>query len=583
MYFLVYALISALLVTAILAAVRTQLPIEKWKISAMTGAAVGLIGWLVMPVFAWNFSENWLILLFIGIVLVGPTFRKPFSSPRIAWTPIAIAAVVLLAVQPITTSPIFHADAYRELLGKVNTREFSSDMSPVSLDQIRRVDQLLARTLGEKRVEEIPGLGSRARLGKMNIQSINGCFGIREGNGRSQELCLENKLMWAGPLVHESFLKYWANETTPGYVLVSATDPTEVYFVTAIRSKSGTYEPVMLKYFSEGYLGSYVERHLRTAGDISSGFAEYAFEINDEGRPYWVTAKYERKIGFGGADANGVVFVDAQSGQINESTIDLAPTWIDRIQPVPIVTAQLDNWGLYVKGWWNSVFARQDVIQTTPGMSLVYGGDGKSYWYAGMQSAGSEQASNSFVLVSTRTKEVRRYLISGANESAAMGQAEAHPEAKKAGLWATVPILYNVGGKPTYFITLKGSSGVAQLYTFVNMQSYETVGLGRNVQEALRDYQNSIARQEHRLAPDGPVQRKRLEATVLAATKDGDFYFLLLTGQDGKEFYGSSSVSPELKWTKPGDTVVLEVDEGDLRSIPIGRFDNKALSISFED
>jgi len=112
LYFLVYALISALLVAAILAAVGTQLPVEKWKISAMTGAAVGLIGWLVMPVFAWNFSENWLILLFIGIVLVGPTLRKPFSSPRIAWTLIAIAAVVLLAVQPITTSPIFHADAY---------------------------------------------------------------------------------------------------------------------------------------------------------------------------------------------------------------------------------------------------------------------------------------------------------------------------------------------------------------------------------------------------------------------------------------------------------------------------------------
>ena len=124
---------------------------------------------------------------------------------------------------------------------------------------------------------------------------------------------------------------------------------------------------------------------------------------------------------------------------------------------------------------------------------------------------------------------------------------------------------------------------MAQLYAFINMQNYETVGLGRSVQDALRDYQNSIVRQAHRLTPDGPVRRKRIDATVLAAIKDGDFYFLLLTGQDGKEFYGSSNVSPELKWTKPGDAVVIEVDEGDLHSIPIGRFDSKGISISFFD
>jgi len=73
----------------------------------LTGAAVGLAGWLVMPIFAWNFAENWLLLLFIGAVTVGTTFRKPFPSPLIAWAPVAIAAVVLLAVRPITTMGIF--------------------------------------------------------------------------------------------------------------------------------------------------------------------------------------------------------------------------------------------------------------------------------------------------------------------------------------------------------------------------------------------------------------------------------------------------------------------------------------------
>ena len=35
-------------------------------------------------------------------------------------------------------------------------------------------------------------------------------------------------------MVHAGFIKWFTNHTTPGYVLVSATDPTQVYLVTAI-------------------------------------------------------------------------------------------------------------------------------------------------------------------------------------------------------------------------------------------------------------------------------------------------------------------------------------------------------------
>jgi hypothetical protein len=43
--------------------------------------------------------------------------------------------------------------------------------------------------------------------------------------------------------------------------------------------------------------------------------------------------KYEKKIGFSGNDAVGIILVNAQTGEIKEHSI-ATPSWVDRIQPI---------------------------------------------------------------------------------------------------------------------------------------------------------------------------------------------------------------------------------------------------------
>ncbi len=496
---------------------------------------------------------------------------------------------------------MFHADSYRSILGAPIQSEFGADVSPVNIKRVRHVDQPLARRLGEKLIEEIPGLGSRVNLGTMNVQTVNGCFGIRDGNGSEKDVCFDKQLIWVGPLVHDNVFKYWGHGTTPGYVMVSAIDPTVLYMVMAVKPidesaqspakdngrmgaadlTQSAYKEMNLRYLMNGgYFGSYVKRLVRANGYMSSGLTDYSFEIDDSGRPHWVITRYDRTVGFNGEDTVGVVVVDLQTGDIKEYGIDDAPVWIDRIQPESVVTQQLNDWGNYIHGFWNSVFAQTDIIKTTPGMSLVHGANGQAYWYSGLQSAGSSQGTNSFVLVNTRTKKVRRYLIAGANEQAAQASAENAKGVKEAGFKATSPILYNVRGIPSYFMTLKGEDGLVKMYAFVSVKNYETVGVGGSAQEALRDYQNSLIQQGQGLNADDLVKRERIEAVVLGAVKDGKFFYLRLEGQDGKEFFGTSDVSPELKWTEPGHKVVIDAYVGEQNSIPIIQFDNTDLKIS---
>jgi hypothetical protein len=53
--------------------------------------------------------------------------------------------------------------------------------------------------------------------------------------------------------------------------------------------------------------------------------------------------KYEKKIGFSGNDAVGIILVNAQTGEIKFiNTL----SWVDRIQPIDFIEEQLNDWGI---------------------------------------------------------------------------------------------------------------------------------------------------------------------------------------------------------------------------------------------
>ena len=603
MYFVIYGCLAALITFILLSLEGIKHNRTRVSASGFTFVLFGLSGWLSMPVFGWNFAGNWFLLILLSAVLMFILLwpregQERKSLLRTGAVPALLGLFMLVLVQPASTWSLFYASGYHALLGEPIVSVFDADVSPVSIDRVRRVDQPLAWNLGSKRIEEQPGLGSRVALGRMNIQTLNGCFGIQDGSGSEQALCFENELVWAGPLVHAGFIKWFTNHTTPGYVLVSATDPTKIHLVTAIAgaqteaapravadvdgSQAGLeFVPLKLRYLNAGgYWGDYLVRHVRTSGYASEGLTDYSFEIDNTGRPSWVITRYERSIGFSGADTRGVLVVDALTGEITRYIVADAPGWIDRIQPERIVKQQLNYWGAYVHGFWNALFSKRDVVQTTPGMSLVYGADGRPYWYSGIQSAGSDKGTNSFVLVDARTKEARRYMVAGANEAAARASAENSPGVREAGFKGTNPILYNISTEPTYFLTLKGDDGLVKMFAFVSVRNYETVGVGRSAVSALRDYQNALIREGRGFDLQDTATQTQIEAVVTEIVQVDDTFYLLLEGWEDVEFYGTNDISPELKWARPGQTVNVVVQQGELRSMQLYAFDIPSLKIS---
>ena len=533
--------------------------------AALIIAIIGLLlFYLGLPVISYGFTGFALILIALiifyiiltGFAASGKKLVTNFTGLHKALFAIGGLLIFYVTLLPlIVSAPMFHARAYREMIGKVHTgKEIANHIAPISINKARVVDEELAHLLGEKILGSDPALGSKSELGEFFIQKVG------------------SDLYWVAPLLHSGFFKWLNNsEGTEGYVMVSATNERDVKLVQQLNGKD-----LKIKYQPGAFFGSYTERKLYFGGYATTPLDDYSFEIDDTGKPYWVVTKYSKKVGFGGNDATGVVLLDAQTGDIKEYSIADAPKWVERIQPISFVIDQLSDWGEYVHGYWN--FSNENKLMITEDLTLVYGDDGRSYWYTGVSSVGKEESAVGFVLVDTRTKEATMYNQSGATEYAAQRSAEGKVQEK--GYRASLPVPYNINGIPTYVMTLKDGGGLVKMYAMVAIGDYTIVGVGNTMRETLMSYKNVFNMAGNRINPDAADNRKTLNAVVQrihSDIKNGNSFYYFTVDSSPKIFIGSSQLSNELPATAAGDSIRISFDTDTEEVIDVSTFDNLAI------
>ncbi|MEN7551616.1 hypothetical protein AAG747_27120 [Rapidithrix thailandica] len=500
-----------------------------------------------------------LITLIIGsIYFLDVKFQKQSRFRATLLIALCLSFGYLTLVPLFTSWALFKSAEYRNLIGEVNNGDdFATHVAPISTEEIRIVDKAMAYKLGDKVLGTKPSLGSQVNLGDFNIQKVNG------------------KLYWVAPLLHSGFFKWFNNrQGTNGYVMVSATNERDVKLVQNIND-----HPVLIKYQPAAFMAENLARHIYFNGYMTKGFTDFTFELDDQGKPYWVVTLLDKKIGFEGADATGVITVATETGEIKEYSINKAPLWIDRIQPENFVLNQLNDWGEFVRGYWN--FSNQDKLTTTQGISLVYGSDNKSYWYTGLTSVGKDQGTVGFALVDTRTKETVWYKQVGATEQAAQNSAMGKVQEKR--YVSSFPITYNINGIPTYVMSLKDQAGLIKMLAMVSVEDYTIVGVGNNMKEALREFKNALNSRGNAIVPSSAVQTFDITTTVSKIASDirngNTHYYLILKNYENKIFIGSSLVSNELPVTQVNDKVQIKYDDGANEVVDIISFDNLEIDL----
>lgn len=511
-----------------------------------------------LPVLNLRFLQWIPALLFVLLPLWGISkLRKPLGI-------LYFLLGALLLILPLFSSPLFNSAKYRNLINTVEESKFSDAVSPINMANVPIIDEAFAASLAEKKLGEDFALGSRVNLGTPTIQMVDG------------------KLYWVVPLLHSGFFKWLANidNGTPGYIMVSATNSQDIRFIREVNGKA-----LNLRYQSNSYFNQDLKRHLYLSGITGVAMAGDTFEIDDNGEPYWTITIYNKKIGVRGNEALGLATVHAGTGEVKyyplirtDTGFDdrLIPEWVDRVQPSYFVIPQLNWWGKYVRGFWNTLFGKRDMLNTTSGFNVIYMDDGKSYFYTGMSSVGADEGTVGFVLSNTRNKETSLYLISGATEYAAMRSAQGKVQQFK--YYATFPILVNMESVPTYFMTLKDAAGLVKMYCFVSVSDFSLVGVGETVKAARENYQMNLATSRSEsvnLTNVSQAQKDGIINRISTDVKDGrSYYYFSLEDNPGLIFVATSNLSSYLPLSKAGDRVSLKYIQTSGKEININEFTN---------
>jgi len=513
-----------------------------------------------------GFAVLLMILIGVWVVLNNPfsivqgqnnTPTVKLGKPgKISFVLLVVLGLYITIVPAVTSWALLRTSEYRNLIGKVETESnISNHLLPISIDKIRVVDQSLAQLLGDKVLGSQSALGSQVVLGTFNIQKVN------------------NDLYWVAPLLHSGFFKWQKNmQGTNGYVMVNACNERDVKLVQEINGNK-----VYIKYQSEAYFNDNLVRYLYFHGYWNVGLTDYSFEIDDAGIPYWVVTKFKKTIGFAGDEAQGVVIVNAQTGEIKDYSVANTPKWVDRIQPGNFVEQQLNDWGEYVKGYWN--FSNEGKLKVTEDVSMVYGEDNNAYWYTGLTSVGADESTVGFVLVNTRTKKAVWYKQSGATEYAAQNSAKGKVQEK--GFSASSPIPYNINNIPTYVMTLKDNGGLVKMYAMVAIEDYTIVGVGNTLREALMAYKNAFNQSGNKIATKSKTQKNIVKSVITRINgdvKNGNTYYYFTLKNYPKIFIGSTQVSNDFPLTSMGDSVYITFDNDNQDVIDVSSFKNKNLS-----
>ncbi len=514
--------------------------------------ALAFCYWWFHPAINLHSTQVWNWIILVALVAIAALWimgirhdAKKKLFHKLTVIPIAVIAVYFVGQLAGLSIIPGNAERYASILG-TQDGNFAEDIQEVNYSEIPVIDKDSAVLLGNRAMGSIPEYVSQFEISDMYSQ-IN----------------YQGKPVRVSPLVYADLFKWFMNrsEGIPAYVIVDMT--TQEAKVVKLD------QPIL--YSESEPLARNIDRYVQLKYPTYM-FDEKAFELDEDGTPWWVFPVQKRTVGlFNGTTIQRVVLVNACTGETQDYAIEDCPQWVDRAYPSDLIVQQYNWSGLYSGGWLNSWLGQKNVVRTTPGTdgNLGYNYIAQNddvYLYSGVSSVTADNSIIGFILVNQRTGESRFFSVAGATEDSAMSSAEGQVQNLK--YTATFPLLLNIEGEPTYFMALKDGAGLVKKYAMVNIQQYQNVAVGDTVAECQKQYVQLLAQegtlsQEAAGAAVGGEECSGTIATIAQAVVDGNSHFYVtLEGDDAIYDFALPGLLAIVTY-QAGDTVDFTWVEGD--------------------
>lgn len=538
---------------------------------------VGVLYYVMLPPLNWHAAEFWQFLVFtvvpVLVITIMYTFTKgqvqsmknskwfrrmqqatqeaPYENvtitrqqqlySKVCKLSILLIAVIILfpTVMSFVTSRIFNAKEYSQRI----------DVQDVSFSEIPDVD--FTKT-------PIIDRDSSERLGDKVMGNMTEWVSQFDVSNEYTQISYKDSVYRVTPLTYNGVIKYIKNMNNgiPAYITIDSTSgKTEL-----VKLKDLGLEG--MKYVPSAYLNKNLMRHLRFAYPTEI-FGSPSFEIDEEGRPWYICSTYTYKGVGNKKSVTGAIFLDPITGETSKYDAGEIPTWADRIFPESMLIEELDDNGSLKDGYWNSKFGQNGVTVTSEGYNYLEK-DGDIWLYSGITSANSDQSNLGFVLVNMRTHEAMKIATAGANETSAMESAQS--EVKNYGYTATFPLLINVKNNPVYLMSLK-DNGLIKMYAMVSAVDYQkvaTVSSDESMDTLLKGMLNVLGSSGEDISEDSLTTKDIKVKSISILNVEGTSVYYIQSEED-ELFKVSFAIKFEdrLAFLKAGDTLSISYIETD--------------------
>ena len=445
----------------------------------------------------------------------------------IVFIPIIILGIILVN---IIMSPLFFSSKYYKRIIVDSSSEFTSSVKEVDFNKIPLLDRASSEKLGDRTMGQMSELVSQFDVSNMYTQ-IN----------------YNDRIIRVTPLEYNGWIKWLTNRKNgiKGYITVDSTNGE----AKLVKLDKG------MKYAPSGLFNENLYRKLQLSYPTYN-FESVNFEIDNDGKPYWI-ASVVKYVGVGlRREVTGVVILDPTTGDSKYYDVKDVPTWVDHVYESDLILEQINDWGRYKNGFINSIIGQRDVVMATEGYNYL-AQDDDIYLYTGITSVVSDESNVGFVLTNMRTKETKFYGVAGAEEFSAMDSAKG--QVQQMNYTPTFPLLINLNNKPTYLISLKDNAGLVKMYAFVDVVDYQKVVVtdsSKGIKKAAEAYLNEMN--------DEIVGTNSREITIRELTTaiiDGNTYYYF-KDNNGQKYKVSIKVAKnKLPFIKNDDVIKIKYDK----------------------
>ncbi len=413
------------------------------------------------------------VIIYIFVKTVYVQKRGESLHLRIPVTLIGVILIIIVAGNVISAR-IFHAKAYSQII-TVTDGSVEDIPSKEGSGAIALMDTSSAQMLGDREIGSLTELVSQFNVGSYIQIDYN------------------KKPVKVAPLLFDGFFKWMGNKDqgVPGYVVV---DPVDM---------DADYTPLEngMKYVPSAWFQRNLNRQLRFHYPTLM-MRNVHFEIDEEGRPWYVAPYFNYTIGlFGGEQVFGAVIADPVTGEMTKYAAADLPRWVDVVYDGDLICMQYNDAAQLKNGFINTIFGQKDCRRVTtmnsgdsesayPDYGFI-AKDGDIWIYTGVTSVNGDSSNLGFILSNERTEETRFITCAGADEFSAMRSAEG--EVQEKAYRASFPSLINVDGIPTYIMVLKDANGLVKMYATVNVRQYNMVATATTQKACIDKYKMLVS------------------------------------------------------------------------------------------